>query len=164
MNRLVLILAALGAASSLAACSKKDPAPVDATAPAPATTPAATGDMAGMDMSGGAVMAKGTGIVTAVSTDSVTIDHAPIPEAKWPAMTMAFKASPDVAKSVKVGDRVAFDLKLQGGAGEITAIKSSYMVLRLGRLVLHRLINSSAPSSSSRSMSTSSSCSVSTRR
>jgi Cu/Ag efflux protein CusF len=53
----------------------------------------------------------------------VTIDHAPIPEANWPAMTMAFKPSPEVAKQAKVGDKVAFDLKLQNGAGEITAIK-----------------------------------------
>lgn len=38
-------------------------------------------------------------------------------------MTMTFKASPDLAKSVKPGDRVAFDLKLQGSGGEITAIQ-----------------------------------------
>jgi Cu(I)/Ag(I) efflux system protein CusF len=36
---------------------------------------------------------------------------------------MSFKASPDLAKQVKVGDKVAFDLKLQGGVGEITAIQ-----------------------------------------
>ena len=51
------------------------------------------------------------------------VDHAPIPEVGWPAMTMGFKASPAIAKSVKVGDKVAFDLKVQGGAGEITAIR-----------------------------------------
>lgn len=78
--------------------------------------------MAAMGMSANAKMAKGTGAVTAVSADSITVDHAPIPEANWPAMTMGFKASPELAKSVTVGDKVAFDLKLRGGAGEITAV------------------------------------------
>lgn len=128
MKRLVLTVAALGAATSLAACSKKEAAPAEAAASAmpaaaPAAMPAAPGsDMSKMDMSADAKMTKGTGTVTAVSADSITVDHAPIPEANWPAMTMGFKASPELAKSVKVGDKVAFDLKLQGGAGEITAI------------------------------------------
>lgn len=126
MKHLVLTLAALGAATSLAACSKTETAPAEANAPAaPAAAPAATpaSDMAKMDMPAGAKMAKGTGTVTAVSADSITVDHAPIPEANWPAMTMAFKAAPDLAKTVKAGDKVAFDLKLQGGGGEITAIQ-----------------------------------------
>src|SRR5204863_6179557 len=92
--------------------------------PVPAAAPAApAADMAAMPVAADAKMAKGTGTVTAVTADTVTIDHAPIPEANWPAMTMGFKAAPELAKSVKVGDKVAFDLKLQGGAGEITAIK-----------------------------------------
>lgn len=126
MKFFTLTLAAVGIAGSLAACAKKEvtteatapPAATPATAPAPA----ASGDMAAMGMSADAKMAKATGTVTAVGADSVTIDHAPIPEANWPAMTMAFKAAPALAKSVKVGDKVAFDLKVQGGAGEITAI------------------------------------------
>ena len=129
MKHLVLTLAALGAATSLAACSKKEAAPAEAAAPAapaaaPAAMPAATAsDMAKMDMSADAKMGKGTGTVTAVTADSVTIDHGPIPEANWPAMTMTFKAAPDLAKSVKAGDKVAFDVKLLGGAGEVTGIK-----------------------------------------
>src|SRR4051794_12450230 len=115
MKPLVLTVAALTLAGSLAACSKKEATPeaaVPAAAPAAAS---ATSDMAKMDMSADAKMAKGTGTITAVSADSVTIDHAPIPEANWPAMTMAFKTAPDLAKTVKPGDKVAFDLKLQGG-------------------------------------------------
>ena len=114
MKPLVLTVAILSLAGSLAACSKKEATPVAAAPAAP--------DMAKMDMPADAKMAKGTGTVTAVSADSITVDHAPIPEASWPAMTMAFKASPELAKTVKPGDKVAFDLKLQGGAGEITAI------------------------------------------
>ena len=56
---------------------------------------------------------------------AITVDHQPIPEAGWPAMTMAFKAgSPQMLDQVKVGDTIAFDLKLEGGAGEITAIRT----------------------------------------
>ena len=44
-----------------------------------------------------------------------------------------FKAAPDVAKSVKVGDEVAFDLKLEGGARQITAITKQQSVRRDGR-------------------------------
>jgi Cu(I)/Ag(I) efflux system periplasmic protein CusF len=117
MKRLVLA-AVLAAAASLAACGQKEAAPAEAAAPA---APAASGDMAGMDMAG-ARMAKGAGVVSAVDGDSVTIEHEPIPEANWPAMTMAFKTSPDLARSVKAGDKVSFDLKLKDGAGEITAI------------------------------------------
>ena len=56
------------------------------------------------------------------SAGTITVDHGPIPEAGWPAMTMGFKAAPELAQSVKPGDKVAFDLTLKDGAGEITAI------------------------------------------
>lgn len=120
MKRLVLTSAAISLAGLLGACGQKEAAKTEtAAAPAPASTSA----MVGMSMPTDAKMAKGTGTVTAVSAGSVTIDHDPIPEANWPAMTMGFKAPPEIAKQVKVGDKVAFDLKLQGGAGEITAIQ-----------------------------------------
>jgi Cu(I)/Ag(I) efflux system protein CusF len=129
MKRLVLSLAALALAGSLAACGKKEtvattePAAAPAAAPAPAAS--TSGDMAGMDMSGDAKMGKGKGTVTAVDAKAgtITLDHGPIPEAGWPAMTMAFKAGPSVTSAVKVGDKVAFDVKLQGGAGEVTAVQ-----------------------------------------
>lgn len=132
MKRIVLTVAAtLALAGGLAACSKKEAAPAPAAAtPVEATpmaaapaAPAAPSDMGGMAMAADAKMATGTGTVTAVAADSITVDHAPIPEAGWPAMTMTFKAAPDVAKSVKVGEKVAFDLKVQGGGGEITAVR-----------------------------------------
>ena len=125
MKHFILTLATLAATGSLSACSKEATTVETAVPPTAASaTPAAPApDMAAMPMAADAKMAKGRGTVTAVSADSVTIDHAPIPEANWPAMTMAFKASPDVAKSVKAGDKVAFDLKLQGGSGEVLAIR-----------------------------------------
>lgn len=124
MKRIAPTLTALGLAVGLTACSQK-PATAETAAAPEAAPPAAapSSDMASMKMDATAKMAKGTGTVTAVSADSVTVDHAPIPEAGWPAMTMAFKASPEIAKSVKAGDKVAFDLKLEGGGGEITTIR-----------------------------------------
>lgn len=131
MKRLVLTTVALSLAGLLAACGQKETAKADAApAGAPsaempaATTPASRPAMAGMDMAAGAKMAKGTGTVTAIDAKAgtITLDHGPIPEANWPAMTMGFKAAPPLAQSVKVGDKVDFDLKLEGGAGEITAI------------------------------------------
>jgi Cu/Ag efflux protein CusF len=123
MKRLILTVAVLGLAGAIVACSKKEAATTEGTALATsAAAPAAAEKMAGMDMSARAKMAKGQGKVTAVSIDSVTIDHGPIPEANWPAMTMTFKAAPELVKQVKAGDEVAFDLKLQGDSGEVTAI------------------------------------------
>ncbi len=124
---------ALALSASLVACGK--PASKQAAAPAPeaasaaaSTTPdpaAPAGDMGKMAMSADAKMAKGEGTVTAVDTtaNTITLDHGPIAEAGWPAMTMGFKASPALVAQVKAGDKVAFDLKLEGGAGEITAIQ-----------------------------------------
>lgn len=119
MKRLFLTTAAIALAGLLSACGQKETAETETAAEGSAAT--ATASSAGM--AAGATMAKGTGTVTAVSADSVTIAHGPIPEADWPAMTMGFKASPNLAKQVKVGDKVAFDLRLQDGAGEITAIQ-----------------------------------------
>jgi len=124
MKRTILTLAALGAATALAACGPKAATVTAEAVPAPAAAPPADA-MAGIPMAGKEKMAKGTGAVTAVDAPagSVTIDHAPIPEAGWPAMVMAFKADPAMLTDVKVGDRVAFDLKLKAGAGEVTAIR-----------------------------------------
>lgn len=121
MKRTILTLAALGMAGALAACGPKEEAATEA--PPPALEPAAPASPASSDIAGEAKAAKGTGTVTAVTAGSVTIDHHPIPEVNWPAMTMAFKASPELVKSLKPGDKVAFDLQLKDGGGEITAIQ-----------------------------------------
>ncbi|MDP3855775.1 copper-binding protein [Phenylobacterium sp.] len=115
-------LTALGLALALVACSPKaEDKAAEATPAAPAH------DMAKMDAAPAAAApsaAKGTGVVTAVDTAAgvITIDHAPINEAGWPAMNMGFQATPALAQSVKVGDKVAFDLTLKDGGGTITAI------------------------------------------
>lgn len=124
MKRLPLILTIAVLGTALAACGKK-PAEQAADAQAPAAAAPASNDaMAGMDMSD-AVMAKGTGTVTAIdkATGMITLDHGPIDALKWPAMTMEFKATPaTLLDTVKVGDKVTFDLKMIDGVGEVTAI------------------------------------------
>jgi Cu(I)/Ag(I) efflux system protein CusF len=66
----------------------------------------------------------GTGTVTAVDAASgtVTIDHGPMPEVGWSAMTMTFAADPSLLAGIAEGDRVAFDLTVIGGRGTITAL------------------------------------------
>jgi Cu/Ag efflux protein CusF len=125
MKTLSLTLAALLATTSLAACGRKTEAPAAPAAPASAApAPAASGDMAGMDMAPADKMAKGVGVVTAIdkTAGTITLDHDAIPEAGWPAMTMGFKIAPALLDGVAVGDKVAFDLKLHDGSGEVTAI------------------------------------------
>src|SRR3546814_4017790 len=118
------LAAMLGLAALLAACGQKaetDDAAANTTAEATGKMDAMASNMSGdmgnmeMPMAGSAKMAKGAGTVTAVdkSAGTITLDHGPIAEADWPAMTMAFKAKPDLLDSVKVGDKVAFDLALR---------------------------------------------------
>lgn len=121
MKRLTLILTIAAMGTVLAGCGEKTPTPaVKAEQAAPTT-----GGMApGMDMAG-AMMAKGTGTVTAIDKagGNITLDHGPIAEAGWPAMEMEFKATPpSLLDTVKVGDKVSFELKMGGGTGEVTTI------------------------------------------
>jgi Cu(I)/Ag(I) efflux system protein CusF len=68
---------------------------------------------------------QGVGAVIAVDAEAgtITLNHEPIPEAGWPAMTMMFKAAPEVTEAAEVGERVAFEVRLDGQAGEVTAIR-----------------------------------------
>lgn len=71
-------------------------------------------------------MADGAGVVTAVDgkAGTVTIHHGPIPKLSWPAMTMAFKASPPtLLQGVKAGQSVTFTLMQMDGSTTLTAIQ-----------------------------------------
>jgi len=124
----IYLIALLAPAALLAACGEK----AGTNATAANTTAEAPGAAASMDnMSSemnmampAAKTAKGTGTIKAIdkAAGTITLDHGPIPEAGWPAMTMPFKAASALLDSVKVGDKVAFELKLEGGSGEVTAI------------------------------------------
>ncbi len=126
MKRTTLTVMGLGLTITLAACGQ--PAEQKAAqAPAAAAPAMPAGDnMSSMAPdTAAAKSAKGKGVVTAVdvAAGTITLDHEEIPEVSWPAMTMGFKATPELAQSVKVGDKVAFDLTVRDGAGEITAIQ-----------------------------------------
>jgi len=127
MKRLTLILTVAAVGTVLASCGEKTAEPAaNAEQAAPAAAPGPGGMTPGMDMSG-AMMAKGTGTVTAIdkTAGTITLDHGPIAEAKWPAMEMEFKATPaSLLDTVKVGDKVSFELKMAGGTGEVTAIQA----------------------------------------
>lgn len=120
---------ALGLVVLTAACGKKAETPVatdtNQAAPTAGTMNSDMGNMAMAPAAAAPIMAKGHGTVTAIdkAASTITLDHGPIPEAKWPAMTMAFKAAPAITDSAKVGDKVDFDLTLTGGAGEVTAVR-----------------------------------------
>lgn len=67
---------------------------------------------------------KGTGTVTALDAGAgtITIDHAPMPDVGWSAMTMTFDVDPTLLAGIAEGDSVAFDLTVTDNRGEITAI------------------------------------------
>lgn len=55
------------------------------------------------------------GKVEAVEADSITISHGPVPELKWPGMTMGFgKADPKAFADVRPGDQVHFEFRKGG--------------------------------------------------
>jgi Cu(I)/Ag(I) efflux system protein CusF len=116
---IVRLTIALGLVALTAACGKKAETPVVAETNQAAPAAAMSGDMAVAP-----IMAKGHGTVTAIdkTAGTITLNHGPIPEAKWPAMTMAFKAASAITDTAKVGEKVDFDLKLVGSAGEVTAL------------------------------------------
>ncbi|EQB11712.1 copper-binding protein [Sphingobium lactosutens] len=114
----------------LAACGQQTPetskSPSDASQTMGAMHDAMGGNGSAMPMDGEhmAGMASGTGVITAVDPKdgTVTINHGPIPAANWPAMTMMFDADPRMLEGMMPGDKVSFDLKLEDGGGEVTAI------------------------------------------
>lgn len=71
-----------------------------------------------------AVMANGTGTVATIDAAAgrITLNHDPIAELEWPAMTMGFSVEADKLEGIAVGDVVSFDLQWDGRAGKVTSI------------------------------------------
>lgn len=133
MKTILATALAFALAATLAACGQR---PDEQTPEAPdaapassaiASSPGPAGNGAGKNMASaeGGKTAEGRGTVVAVdpTAGTITIDHGPIPEANWPAMTMGFKASPTVAEAVVIGDKVEFELKLENGGGQVMSIR-----------------------------------------
>lgn len=86
-------------------------APEASGAPAPAAS--ATGSPAGA-----AGLHAAQGKVEGVAADEITISHGPVPDLKWPAMTMGFgKPDPKAFQDIKVGDSVRFEFRKGGPMG-----------------------------------------------
>lgn len=100
------MLVVAGAALALASCGQQQNSEQQANAPVAE---------AGRSYSG-------TGKVTAISGDEVTISHGPIEGIGWPAMTMAFKAPPGMAEGVGVGSEVSFAFRQDGGTYMLTRL------------------------------------------
>ena len=68
-------------------------------------------------------VASAEGTVTAIDEEAgtITIDHEPVPEVNWPAMTMPFGADEALRQQVSVGDEVTFEFRMTDG-NEITSI------------------------------------------
>ena len=64
-----------------------------------------------------------SGVVVEIDGTQITLDHAPVPALKWPAMTMPFKlADPALARGLKAGQAVDFSFDKQGDDYRVTAI------------------------------------------
>jgi Cu(I)/Ag(I) efflux system protein CusF len=81
----------------------------------------------GMKMEGATAPAptnQTTGVIKAIDAKSgtVTLSHEPVPAIKWPAMTMPFRISPELARGINVGQRVKVEFIAKGMDGTITKI------------------------------------------
>ena len=68
--------------------------------------------------------AAATGTVESVDTAAgkITIAHGAVESVGWPAMTMAFKATPEQIASVKAGQKIDFKFEALGMDATITSI------------------------------------------
>ncbi|WP_040308375.1 copper-binding protein [Asticcacaulis biprosthecium] len=119
----------LGLTLLVSACSPKpenqDTAPSSEAAP-PMDGMGDMSGMSGMAMEADAKTGSGTGTITEIdkTAGTVTISHEPIPAVGWPAMTMAFKAGPEILSNAKVGQSISFDVSVKGSDTEVTAIRA----------------------------------------
>ncbi|HDS1139258.1 TPA: copper-binding protein [Stenotrophomonas maltophilia] len=105
-------------------------APSSADTSATATTSAADMQMTEAEhkqMAGdaqAATMALAMGTVESVdaAAGKITIAHGPVEALTWPAMTMAFKASPEQLASAKPGQKVEFEFESKGADNTMTRI------------------------------------------
>ena len=131
MKRL-LIVGAAGLALTLQACNRAEEAPTEA----PAETAAAPA-MEGMASVPGGARATApaerqsgpystTGEVTAVSGQSVTINHEAVEGLGWPAMTMTFQAENSaMLQDLQPGAAVRFSFRKEGETYVLTEVTRS---------------------------------------
>ncbi|MDT0576445.1 copper-binding protein [Croceicoccus sp. F390] len=86
--------------------------------------PMDSGDMPMMESEGIMQMASAEGTVTAIDPEAgtITIEHGPVPEIEWPAMTMAFEADEQLRNEVAVGEGISFEFRTGSEGNVITSI------------------------------------------
>ncbi len=105
----------------------------DASPRNPMTMADAGMEMNGMDMKSTKMEAtpvihRGAGTVRKIDAAKgmVTLAHGPIASLNWPAMTMSFKLKDEaLAKGIKAGDAVDFELVQSGGDYVVTRLQPS---------------------------------------
>lgn len=69
---------------------------------------------------------EAVGEVTDISENAVTIEHGPVPELRWSAMTMAFDLrSASQVDAIMAGDRVSFSFREAGSGYELVSIEKA---------------------------------------
>lgn len=64
------------------------------------------------------------GKVESVDATSITVSHGPVPELKWPGMTMGFgKADSKAFADIKAGDAIRFEFKKKGDGYELVSMQ-----------------------------------------
>lgn len=128
--RITTLLMLMAAPLALAACDSEqdttemDDMPMGDGQMSDGQMPMNEGDMPMMDTDGMMHNASAEGIVTAIDADAgtITIEHGPVPEIEWPAMTMAFDADEDLRSQVAVGEGIAFEFRTGSEGNVITSI------------------------------------------
>ena len=85
-------------------------------------------NMNGMKMETAPVIHRGSGTVQKIDAtkEIVTLVHGPIASLNWPAMTMSFKLKDAaLAKGIKAGEAVDFELVQSGSDYVVTRLQSS---------------------------------------
>ena len=112
----------------LAACSRDGTETASTPAPAPAP-PVATSPAVPPPTAESVPPATATALGTIDAIDAaagtITIAHEPVAALNWPAMTMAFKATPEQLEGLSVGQRVQFEFVSAGSEATITTITAA---------------------------------------
>lgn len=101
----------VGMLAAVSACSKSGPSTNETQTPAPT--------QAGQQEQ----VYSGTGTISNISGDQVSIAHGPIAGVGWPAMTMTFTMPPNLATGAEVGAKVDFSFRKDGSAYVLTSLR-----------------------------------------
>lgn len=108
--KLSILFASISLALALSACGQAD-------------QPTSNAAVQNGDNANASEVHSGTGKVTVIDGNRVTIAHGPIKGIGWPAMTMTFTAPNGLAEGVTVGSEVAFSFRQDGSAFVLTVLQ-----------------------------------------